>query len=178
MGVEPETYGAMLSSILLTKLPPEIRLIVSRKVSSDDLDMNNLLKTFEQELIARERASNSASQPPPRRNPNLPRAPTSALLAGNQGPPTCAFCRQPHSSTDCTSVTGVEARKKILMSSGRCFNCLRRNHLSRDCRASGKCLQCRRRHHTSICEQTGTYKQAPSPTPTPKMDLNLHTCQP
>lgn len=58
------------------------------------------------------------------------------------------------------------------MSSGRCFNCLRRNHLSRDCRASGKCLQCRRRHHTSICEQTGTYKQAPSPTPTPKMDLN------
>ena len=84
LGVEPESYGAMLSSVLLTKLPPEIRLIVSRKVSSDDLDMDSLLKTCEQELIAQERASNSVSQPPPRRNPSQPRPSTSAMLAGNQ----------------------------------------------------------------------------------------------
>lgn len=55
LGVEPESYGAMLSSVLLTKLPPDICLIVSRKVSADDLDMDSLLETFEQELIARER---------------------------------------------------------------------------------------------------------------------------
>ena len=47
----------MLSSVLLNKLPPDIRLIVSRKVSTDDLHMGSLLETFEQELIARERAT-------------------------------------------------------------------------------------------------------------------------
>ena len=57
LGVEPESYGAMLSSILMNKLPPDIRLIVSHKVSADDLDMKSLLETFEQELITRERAS-------------------------------------------------------------------------------------------------------------------------
>ena len=35
LGVEATLYGAMLSSVLLAKLPPRIRLIVNRKVSSD-----------------------------------------------------------------------------------------------------------------------------------------------
>ena len=43
LGVEPESYGAMLSSVLLNKLPPDLRLIVSRKISADDLDMDSLL---------------------------------------------------------------------------------------------------------------------------------------
>ena len=50
----------MLSSVLLSKLPPDMRLIVSRKVSADDLDMDCLLETFEQELIARESAAYDA----------------------------------------------------------------------------------------------------------------------
>ena len=79
LGVEPESYGAMLSSVLLTKLPPDIRLIVSRKVSADDLDMDSLLETFEQELIARERANNSSSQPQ-RRVRNQGQPPTSAFV--------------------------------------------------------------------------------------------------
>jgi hypothetical protein len=57
--VEAASYGAMLSSVLLAKLPPDLRLIVSRDVSSDaKLSMENLLKLFEKEFIARERASN------------------------------------------------------------------------------------------------------------------------
>ena len=45
LGVEATSYGAMLSSVLLTKLPPDLRLIVSRKVScNDEILMENLLK--------------------------------------------------------------------------------------------------------------------------------------
>ena len=33
LGIESETYGALLSPVLLAKLPPELRLIVSRKAS-------------------------------------------------------------------------------------------------------------------------------------------------
>ena len=44
-----------------------------------------------------------------------------------------------------------EGRKQILWTSGRCFVCLRRNHLSWNCRSTGRCAKCRGRHHTSIC---------------------------
>lgn len=54
LGVEPESYGAMLSSVLLSKLPPDLCLIVSRKVVADDLDMESILSTFEHKLLARE----------------------------------------------------------------------------------------------------------------------------
>ena len=39
LGIEPKLYGALLSSILLAKLSPDLRLIVSRKVSHSSLDM-------------------------------------------------------------------------------------------------------------------------------------------
>ena len=53
LGVEATSYGAMLSSVLLAKLPPDMRLIVSRKVSSsDEIRMEDLLRLFEEELVA------------------------------------------------------------------------------------------------------------------------------
>ena len=55
MGIEATSYGALLSPVL-SKLPPELRLIVSRKVPDSTLDMDALLATFE-ELTARVRAN-------------------------------------------------------------------------------------------------------------------------
>ena len=72
LGVEPQSYGAMLSSVLLSKFPSDLRHIVSRKVSADDLDMESLLETFEQELIAREKAYSSAAPPTRRGHALLP----------------------------------------------------------------------------------------------------------
>ena len=57
LGIDAASYGALLSPVLLAKLPPELRLIVSRKVSDSNLDMAVLLATFEEELTARERAN-------------------------------------------------------------------------------------------------------------------------
>ena len=57
LGIEATSYGALLTPVLLAKLPPELRLIVSRKVSDSNLDMDALLATFEEELTARERAN-------------------------------------------------------------------------------------------------------------------------
>lgn len=161
LGVEPESYGAMLSSVLLSKLPPELRLIVSRKVSADDLEMGSLLETFEQELIARERANNPAVSPT-RHVQNRGRPSTSAFVVTTPGQPACAFCRQSHSSVNCTTASDVEARKKILLSSGRCYNCLRKNHLSRECRSTNRCKLCRGKHHTSICERGTRPRENPS----------------
>lgn len=93
--------------MLLSKLPPDICPIVSH---NDDLDMDSLLKTFEQELIAQERASNSVSQTP-RCVHSQGRSVTSAFVPT---PPVCVFCQQSHSSAGCTSVLDLNDYKKIL----------------------------------------------------------------
>ena len=56
LGVEQDTYGAMLTSVLLTKLPHEIRLIITRRLSGEDLNLQTLQTTSEKKLIARERS--------------------------------------------------------------------------------------------------------------------------
>ena len=140
LGINNDSYGAMLSSVLLSKLPPDIRLIVSRKASADSLDMDVLLESFEQELTARERAS-SSTQPSTHlthRNHNPSHSSTSAFVntaPGSKvnttsGTPTCPYCQQSHSPAECHTAPNPNARKKILHSNGCCFNCLRKGHLS------------------------------------------------
>lgn len=66
------------------------------------------------------------------------------------------YCGQSHTSTSCTAVTDIAARKDVLRKSGRCYVCLRKNHISRDCRSSSNCRVCRGRHHVSICPRRET----------------------
>ena len=42
LGVEPETYGAMLASVLLGKLPPNLRLIIGHKTAEAELTLQAL----------------------------------------------------------------------------------------------------------------------------------------
>ncbi len=44
-----------------------------------------------------------------------------------------------------------QARKQVLQRSGRCFICLRRGHISRECNSRKKFSKCSGRHHISIC---------------------------
>ena len=48
----------------------------------------------------------------------------------------------------------LEARKQVLRKAGRCYSCVRRGHLGRNCRSSSKNRLCQDRHHTSICSTT------------------------
>ena len=165
LGIEANTYGALLSPVLLAKLPPDLRLIVSRKVSDSDLNMDALLETFELELTARERATPQHT-PPLKRNQERRTLPTaSALFSSPRGPslnPNCSYCHQTHPSSSCTMVVEVAARKSILKSNGRCFNCLRKGHISRTCKSPSRCHKCKRKHHTSICDMSCDQLQPPS----------------
>ena len=42
----------------------------------------------------------------------------------------CVFYQKPHSPAVCTSVPDLSSRKTIVRNSGRCFNCLRKKHMS------------------------------------------------
>ncbi|CAB4024126.1 Hypothetical predicted protein [Paramuricea clavata] len=55
MGAAPESYGSLLSSMLMPKLPPNLQLVVSRMVKENEWNLDKLLNTLQQELEARER---------------------------------------------------------------------------------------------------------------------------
>ena len=148
LGVDSATYGTLLSPVLLSKLPQELRLIVSRQASNVDLD--KLLEEMEKEIDARERAQ--ATQIPSHQPVRKPREPphSQVLFSGNSST-SCCYCRKPHLSEACTTIQGLEDRKLALRKSGLCFVCLRRGHISRNCRSKLGCSHCGGRHHVSVC---------------------------
>ena len=91
LGVAPESYGALLSLVLLKKLPPELRLIVTRKVTDSTLNVDSLLKTVEDKLIARR--THNPVQTPHRQNQDKPRPTTTTLFAGAQPSTSGLTCK-------------------------------------------------------------------------------------
>ena len=130
-----------------------------------------LLKVMKQELEVHERASLSQtncspipSSSPCRDNYPFKSLPSTAVLVSSSDTiPSCTYCRQSHASNSCKTVSNVRAWKEIRRESGRCYVCLRTNHLSRDCRSGVKCLNGNSRHHVSICtshkSQAGTERE-------------------
>ena len=123
------------------------------------------MRIFEQEIDARERAFVPTSQG----NVHRLQVPTaSTLLASSPGSNgnqvVCVYCEKDHLSSSCNTITDVAARKELLRKSGRCFVCLKRHHLSRDCRSNFNCKRCRGRHHVSICVRTTNKSGGNPPT--------------
>ena len=56
LGVRIESYGTLLTSVFVKKLPTELRLTIARKVPQSEWNMTRILEVFLEELKARERA--------------------------------------------------------------------------------------------------------------------------
>ena len=56
LGVTADSYGGLLTSILMNKLPSEIRLIISRELTEEKWDVEKLMN---REVDARERSATS-----------------------------------------------------------------------------------------------------------------------
>ena len=128
LGVLSDSYGSLLSSVLINKLPQEFRLIVSRRVKDEDWSLQAIMEVIEQEIEATERAMVASVAPGKKPGRDQPTAMT--LLSSNSEA-LCCYCQQTHPASSCKNVTRVEARKEILRKAGRCFNCLRRVHVGR-----------------------------------------------
>ena len=87
---------------------------------------------------------------------------TASALLSSSSSPSCSFCGQSHFSVNCETVSDVGERKQSLRKSGRCFVCLRKGHLGKDCRSSKNCHSCGGRHHASICFKGKHHQQRPS----------------
>ena len=109
IGIAASSYGNLLASILMMKIPSELCLIVSCETVEDNWDLDSLLKVLEKEIEARERASTNTSAQP--RKPTREYSTAAALLANSS--PLCVFCDQPHYSTHCRVVADQKKRKQL-----------------------------------------------------------------
>ena len=50
LGVSSDSYGSLLYSVLLSKLPQDLRLVISREVSDDDWELGGLMTLLEKEI--------------------------------------------------------------------------------------------------------------------------------
>ena len=57
LGIASDTYGSLLVPVLMNKLPEELRLIITRHFEGGIWHLEKLLKSFKEEVEARERCS-------------------------------------------------------------------------------------------------------------------------
>ena len=156
----------------MNKLPPELRLIVSRNMDEGAWDLDPMMEIIRKEIEARERSAGASLAPTPQRPSTKPPPTALSLVASSSTQPTCVYCGNLHPSNSCQTVTTVEARRGVLRTTGRCFICLRRHHISRNCRSNSRCSNCRGRHHSSICTTNQGQSSSGRPPTAPSTSAN------
>ena len=126
-GVANEHYEPMLSSIILEKLPPEIKLLIPRNMNQDIWDLTQMLEIFSQKLKARETCLPSTLFG---KNFEFDSKYTDSALYSStasrgqsptKSPVKCIFCKGEHWSYKCNIVTDHIARKVFLKNNNLCF---------------------------------------------------------
>ena len=151
-------HGSLLSSIIMNKLPQELRLIISREIKDHEWQLDTIMSVLENELEARGRAvlhDESQLSAESQAFPNFQMHTTTSALFTKDSGPTCTYCKQSHPSNSCKMVTNPAARKDILIKQGRCFVCLKEDHLSKNWPSKHECFKRKVKHHISICPSNG-----------------------
>ena len=87
LSVPLSSYGHLLSSLFMNKLPEDLRLIVSREIGDAEWTVDQLMTIVENEISARERAFSSIGG-----SQGSVMSTTAAFIAGD-GQPKCCYCR-------------------------------------------------------------------------------------
>lgn len=156
MGIDSGQYGSLLIPVIMTKLPHELRLLVACETDKEVWEIDELMAVIRREVEARETTEQiklpHVKTPGSLRGP-VSSTPTATALLTSGSPVRCVYCHEAHYSASCIKFRNTQERRALLIKSGRCFNCLRANHKSRECDSSKTCRHCNRKHHQSICDK-------------------------
>ena len=156
LGIDFAQYGTLLIPMVMTKIPEEIRLQVAKKIGKENWELDQVLANLKIELEAWEACGQlhvdrqSGSHFKSSRS-SFSQSTTSALLSSG-GKITCSFCKNSHQSARCHVVTDPKMRRDLLRKYGKCFRCLKRGHLARECTSNIMCFNCKQKHHVSLCQ--------------------------
>ena len=154
MGIQADSYGTLLVPVLLSKLPDDVKLEISRGVEDGKWNLDDLLKKLIAEITARKRCTTTPVNSAISFGPKKPARPTTSTFLAPNGveyESRCASCMGLHKHVDCRKIVRVAERKQIAKRFGRCFVCLGRGHKAVCCDSTEKCY-CGGRHHLALCE--------------------------
>ena len=162
LGTKGNQYGVVLTPVVLSHLPPDLRLEWSCDGDTHESDLKFLLDFLQKEIERRERSqsygagscgSEAISGTDKRPGQHKPTA--AALHSVNN---TCPVCSRPgHVASRCFKITQapLQARRSILKECKVCFRCLTfgKDHKFRTCKA--KCSKCLGPHHVVLGDGSG-----------------------
>lgn len=165
LGVSGDQFGVVLTPVILSRLPHDIRMEWSREGSGHESDLEWLLKFLQQEIERRERSETfkevSAVKAEGRAAVAVDSEKKSTALAlqsvsdvglGLSGVVQCSFCNKKHKSEKCFAILklSIPEREEKIKSGKLCFRCLNKGHISRGCMA--KCTKCNGGHNILCCK--------------------------
>ena len=150
LGQSQNTYGSLLVTIILGKLPTKIKQNLARTHGRQQWDLDELQKAILDEIYILEVGSHTDTHTPPLTPTASFHTGASSKPTGTRSKPQCVFCKKPHSPTTCDTIKDARQRCDIVRQEKLCFNCLGHHKVS-SCTSRHRCHNCRRKHHTSLC---------------------------
>ncbi len=155
--VTADQFGVVLTPVIVSRLPEDIRMEWSRDSVDHEADLTFLMDFLETEIQRRERCRAFGGLEIEKKNKDKQwkqssQPGTAAALHTNSGSkPRCFFCEGAHHSTRCYKFleNDIEKRKEWVVSKRLCFRCLSNYHYAKACRK--KCTNCSREHHAVLC---------------------------
>ncbi|VDI51319.1 Hypothetical predicted protein [Mytilus galloprovincialis] len=156
LGQSQDTFGSLLVPIIFGKLPDEMRKLMTREHGKKNWDIRSLREAIGKEMHVQETGfSNQSDNFTPTASFYTAAKPKSYSRpqSGNYQtkPKTCIYCKQSHSSLECTTVVDREKRFSIIKQKKVCYNCFGSHKVS-ECRSRFRCRKCDKKHHTSLCD--------------------------
>ena len=185
IGKPTESYGSLLTSVILNKIPKDIKVHMARDHHDTEWVIDELLASILKEIKILEAGQPSNRKSNSHTNPVL--TTSSFYVASNRSAPqiteklkkdpVCVFCKGAHKSNTCTTITSPKERLAIVKSAGLCYNCLARHRVSQ-CNSKFNCRECHKKHHTSLCHAFNTNAVPPLERTPPDQTLTTLTSTP
>ena len=161
-GITSDKFGVILTPIIVTKLPEEIRLEWSRDSEGKEDDLDHLLKLLDTEIKRRERCRSFGTLQPNSQaqlqEKQKNRQGSAIALHTNSNVNgairKCVFCNGTnHASMKCVRYQDVSVtdRYEMLKNANVCFKCLFPKYRASKCGL--KCSLCKEFRHVTICRK-------------------------
>ena len=120
LGITEENYGTFLAPIIMELLPHEVQLNINRTLDEELWNLTRLLTIIKCEINAREKCTTAMEQERVGKNVFSSEEPLSAasLFAGQKSKPLCVFCKKPHWSEKCRTISNPSSQKQFLNQGG------------------------------------------------------------